>query len=309
MAVSKDTAALDFLHDLPPPEPPRFWEDRDGMRVAWNEYGDPDGRPLFYHHGWPSSRLQGRLLHHLARERGFRVLSLDRPGMGQSAWRPGITVQSWAAVVEAFADAHGIGRFHQLGVSGGGPYVLACAARMPERLIASAVLCGAVPLWHTGSKGLHPVYRIMIPLIKLPKSWFSPFLRFAARHSSGPPERPPASWVLRMLPEPDRRIMLENPGIQKVFSESFNEGVRQGGRHVMNNGAIYLHDWDISFQDIRHPIRYWHGGLDQHISAAMVERFVSLVAGASLIVDPEEGHFSLAIHRAAGAMDHLAAMS
>lgn len=307
--VSEDISPLDFLQNLPPPEAPRFWEAGNGTRVAWNEYGDPAGRPLFYHHGWPSSRLQARLLHHLARERGFRVLALDRPGMGQSTWLPGCSLFLWASVLEAFADAHGIERFYQLGVSGGGPYALACAARMPERLIASTVLCGAVPIWNNGSEGLHPVYRIMIPLTKLPKSWFSPFLRFAARHSSGSPERPPVSWVLRMLPEPDRRIMVENPEIQKVFAESFIEGVRQGARCVMDNGEIYLHDWEISFKDLRHPIHYWHGGRDQHISAAMVERFVSRVAGASLTVDAEEGHFSLAIHRATDAMDYLTAKS
>ena len=305
--MSEDSAPLDFLHNLPPPEAPRFWEAGNGRLVAWNEYGDPAGRPLFYHHGWPSSRLQARLLHHLALARGFRVLALDRPGMGHSTYQPGRTLKSWSALLAAFADAQGIGKFSQLGVSGGGPYALACAATMPERLTASAVLCGVVPLWNADHAGLHPVYRIMIPLLKLPKCWFSPLLRTATCYSTASPERPPVSWILRMLPEPDRRIMLENPDIQKVFAESFNEGVRQGGRCVMDDGEIYLHDWEIPFQDIRHPIRYWHGGHDRHISATMAERFVSQIAGASLTIDPEEGHFSLAIHRATAAMDYLAA--
>jgi pimeloyl-ACP methyl ester carboxylesterase len=296
---------LDFLSNLPPPEKPRIWEAGNGRLVAWNEYGDPAGRPLIYYHGWPSSRLQARLLHHLASERGMRVLALDRPGMGHSTHQPERTLKSWPALVAAFADAQGIGKFSQLGVSGGGPYVLACAAAMPERLKASAVLCGAAPLWKTDRRGLHPAYRIIIPLLKLPKCWFSPLLRMATRHSTDSPERPPVSWILRMLPEPDRRIMLGNPGIQRIFAESFNEGVRQGGRCVMDDGEIYLHDWEIPLEDIRHPIRYWHGGQDRHISAAMTERFVSRIAGAELTIDPEEGHFSLAIYRAADAMDYL----
>jgi len=304
--VSNETDTLGFLRNLPPPEAPRFWETGDGRLLAWNEYGDPAGRPMFYYHGWPSSRLQARLLHHLARERGLRVLALDRPGMGHSTHEPGRTLKSWPALVAAFADAQGIGRFAQLGVSGGGPYVLACAAVLPERVTASAVLCGAVPLWNADRKGLHPAYRIIIPLLNLPRSWFSPFLRTATRHSTGPPERPPVSWILRMLPEPDRRIMLENPDTRMIFAESFNEGVRQGGRCVMDDGEIYLHDWEIPLEEIRHPIHYWHGGQDRHISAAMAQRFVSQVAGAVLTVDPQEGHFSLAIHRATDAMDHLA---
>jgi pimeloyl-ACP methyl ester carboxylesterase len=303
--VSKETIALDFLQNLPPPEAPRFWDAGDGRRVAWNEYGDPAGRPLFYYHGWPSSRLQARLLHHLARERGFRVLALDRPGMGHSTYQPGRTLKSWPALVAAFADCQGIGRFSQLGVSGGGPYVLACAARMPERLQASAVLCGAVPLWNADRSGLHLAYRIIIPLLHFPKSWFSPWLRAAARHSTGPLDRPPVSWILRMLPVQDRMIMLENPEIRMIFAESFNEGVRQGGRCVMDDGEIYLHDCGITLGEIRHPIRYWHGAHDRHISAAMAQRFICRIAGAVLTIDPDEAHFSLAIHRARDAMDYL----
>lgn len=216
-------------------------------------------------------------------------------------------MKSWPDLLAAFADAHGIGRFYQLGVSGGGPYALACAATMPERLIASAVLCGAVPLWNADCGELHPAYRIMIHLLKLPKCWFSPLLCAATRYSAASAARPPVSWILHMLPEPDRRIMLENPDIQRVFAESFNEGVRQGGRCVIDDGEIYLHDWEIPLEEIRHPIHYWHGGQDRHISAAMTERFVSRVAGAILTIDSEEGHFSLAIHRATAALDHLAA--
>src|SRR5687768_16775195 len=115
---------LSFLDNLPPITAPSFWEYQPGIRIAWNEYGDPSGDTLFYYHGWPSSRLQARAIHHLALDRGIRVIALDRPGMGKSTRIPGRKLEDWAPLIEAFADAHGIGRFAQLGVSGGGPYVL-----------------------------------------------------------------------------------------------------------------------------------------------------------------------------------------
>ncbi|MGL5019471.1 MAG: alpha/beta fold hydrolase [Luteolibacter sp.] len=86
---------LEYLENLQPVGPPVFWHNSRGERIAWNEYGEPGGGVVMFYHGWPSSRLQPRAVHHLAREHGIRVIALERPGMGQSTlvrggdWRTG----------------------------------------------------------------------------------------------------------------------------------------------------------------------------------------------------------------------------
>jgi pimeloyl-ACP methyl ester carboxylesterase len=302
-----DTGDLGYLRKPPAPREPSFWQSPAGRRLAWTEYGDPAGRPLIYCHGWPSSRLQAALLDQAARERGLRVLAIDRPGMGRSDRQAGRALRDWPPLLAAFADAQGIVDFLQLGVSGGGPYVLACAAMLPERVAASAVLCGAVPLAGGMRRGLHPVYRLLIPLRHLPHAWFTPGLRIAARSAAGPPDKPPVSWLLATLPRPDRELLMQNREALQVIAGSFSEGVRQGGRCVMEDAAIYLHDWQLPLDRIARPIRYWHGGADRHISAGLARAFVSGIPHARLDVDPGEGHFSLAVHRMCDALDHLAA--
>jgi pimeloyl-ACP methyl ester carboxylesterase len=47
--------------------------------------------------------------------------------------------------VAAVADALGIGRFAVLGHSGGGPHALACAALLPERVIAAVSVSAPAP--------------------------------------------------------------------------------------------------------------------------------------------------------------------
>lgn len=299
---------MDFLRNLPSLEEPRFWQAPSGRMLAWNEYGDPAGKPMIYVHGWPSSRLQGRLVHHLARERGLRVLAPDRPGMGRSTYEPGRRLESWPQLVAGFADSLGIGRFAQLGVSGGGPYVLACAAMLGKRVTASAVLCGAVPIAGADRRGLHPAYRMLLPLRRLPKCWFTPPLRIAARVAAGDPCKPPVSWILASLPAEDRNLLAEHPEVRLVLAESFCEGVRQGGRGVMGDAEIYCQPWPLPPEQIHAPVRYWHGGRDRNISVSMVRAFTARIPGARLDVDADEGHFSLAIHRARDAMDHLAAV-
>jgi pimeloyl-ACP methyl ester carboxylesterase len=303
---------LEFLQNLPPAEEPRFWEISPGRRLAWNEYGDTDGFPVMYYHGWPSSRLQARLTHHLARERGLRIVAMDRPGMGHSTFEPGRTLDSWPELMERFADALEIGKFGQLGVSGGGPYVLACAARIPGRLTGSAVLSGAVPLTELrhGPLGLHLLYRMLIPCRKLPAWVFSGLFRIASIASRCQPVWPPMSWLLRTLAAEDRRLLLDFPEVWAVITKSFQEGVcGGGGRGVMADAEIYFQRLTIDLANLRHPIRYWHGGEDRNIPEELVREFTGKIAGAELVEDEEMGHFSLVLRRAPAALDYLAEVS
>lgn len=300
------TGTLKYLENLPPAAPPEFWQNARGDRIAWNEYGDPGGGVMMFYHGWPSSRLQARAVHHLARERGIRVIALDRPGMGQSTLVRGRRLEDWGPLVEEFADAHGIGRFTQLGVSGGGPYVLPCVGRMPDRVAGSAVLCGAVPLGPQEDRvGLHPLYRAMIAMKWMPPPCFSPAFKVGGWLAHGNLNRPPLAWLLASLPAADREVVWSNPRGVPVFVASFVEGVRQGGSGVMSDADVYLNEWKVDLSSIRRTIRYWHGGEDRNLPVGLVKKLVARIPGARLQLDEREGHFSLALKRASDAMDHL----
>src|SRR6185312_3853086 len=100
----------------------------DGRTLACLELGDPSGPPVLYFHGYPGSRLEARVAAAAARRLGLRLLAVDRPGFGQSTFQTGRSIGAWAADVAALADRLALGRFSIVGVSGGGPYALACAA-------------------------------------------------------------------------------------------------------------------------------------------------------------------------------------
>ena len=118
----------------------------DGRRLGYAEYGDPEGKPLFYCHGFPASRLEAALLDPSARKAGVRVVAADRPGCGLSDFQPDRRIGDWPGDVVELAGALGIDRFAVVGVSGGGPYALACARKIPQRLTAAAVVCGLGPV-------------------------------------------------------------------------------------------------------------------------------------------------------------------
>jgi pimeloyl-ACP methyl ester carboxylesterase len=119
---------------------------RDGRRLGFAEFGDRQGKPVFYFHGFPGSRLEARLADRISRESKIRFIGIDRPGYGLSSLKPGRTFVDWADDVIGLADALGVDRFSILGVSGGGPYAAACACKIPDRLDTIGIICGMGPV-------------------------------------------------------------------------------------------------------------------------------------------------------------------
>src|SRR4029453_18897037 len=119
---------------------------RDGRILAWREYGPSDGRPLLRFQGTPGSR-NSRHPHEDAYERlNARVIVFDRPGYGASTHLPGRGVSVAADDAAELLDHLGRDVMHAIGGSGGGPHVLAFAARYPERVRAASVVVGGAIL-------------------------------------------------------------------------------------------------------------------------------------------------------------------
>src|SRR5437667_3206887 len=117
-----------------------------GGSVALGEYGAPTGTPIFFCHGWPSSRTMAELTDADARDLDLRMISPDRPGIRDSSFLPERKLLDWPPLLAEVADRMDIGEFRILAISGGAPYAFAAAWAMPQRVRAIAVASGAAPL-------------------------------------------------------------------------------------------------------------------------------------------------------------------
>ena len=126
---------------------PRTIRLRDGRALAYAEYGDPNGRPVFYFHGFPSCHLEISLADGTAKRLGVRLIALDRPGFGESDFKEGRTIPDWADDVKEAAEQLGITRFAVMGVSGGGPYSASCAAKLSSLISRAAIVGSGVSAW------------------------------------------------------------------------------------------------------------------------------------------------------------------
>ena len=134
----------------------------DGRRLSYAEYGDPDGEPVILLHGNPGSRLFYGLIPGAPFRAGLRLICPDRPGYGQSDFFPrGRGVEDYPDDVTALADALGLDRFAIFGASGGGPYALACAWKIPHRLTAIGVFASIGPFTPEVAHDMNPSVRLM----------------------------------------------------------------------------------------------------------------------------------------------------
>src|ERR1041384_820935 len=193
---------------------------RDGRRLGFVEHGDTKGRPLFYFHGWPSSRLESCALSPLCAEMGLRVIAPDRPGCGLSDFKTRRTIPDWASDLSELADHLGLDHFTVLGISGGGPYAAACAARIPQRVSTAALVCSMAPLDVPAiTKGMVLTHRCLLRFAqnfpRLAQMIAGPCLRAIwGRGAQAIPRH-----IEDRLPELDQRT-LASPGLRTILTSS-----------------------------------------------------------------------------------------
>lgn len=270
----------------------------DGRRVAVASHGDPQGKPLFLFHGIPVSRLGHEFADAPARERGVRVLCPDRPGIGLSSPKPDRTLSCYPDDVEALADALGLERFAVLGLSGGGPYALACGAKLPERVTAVGVMAGVGPLDRPGAReGLTETDLRLLDLSSRQPLLARLMLGAMARLARFAPSVMVKQFADE-LGEPDSSFLQEKKhelGAAGVLSPLV-EAFRQGAGGPAEEYRLCGLPWEFALEEVRVPVHLWQGKEDQMTPVHHAEDMAFRLPHAHLHVLPSTGHLSLARH-------------
>ena len=259
-------------------------------RVAYERWGDLDGRPMFFLHGTPGCRLNRHPDATLWPSLGLHVITIDRPGYGESTALPGRRVSHAAGDVAAVADALGLGRFLVVGSSGGGPHALACAAELGHRVLACAAVASAAPLLPGEVEDLIGVnrksFRIMAEHGRPGMVDFLGSLRdqFLAD--------PVGALEAQLADAPSADIEWnQREDVQTVRREAILEALRPGVQGWVDDSvSIFGDDWNVDLGRVNSPVRFWHSDDDKNGPLAAVQRLVDSVPGASLSVWSGEGH-------------------
>jgi pimeloyl-ACP methyl ester carboxylesterase len=269
----------------------------DGAVVAFQEYGDPTGMPVIFCHGWPSSCTMAQLTDEAARALGVRIISPDRPVISGSSMQFDRKLSDWPGVVEQLVDDLEIDEFRILAISGGAPYAYATAVAMPERVRAIAIVGGVIPFAELNDfKGLLPLYRWMLAFYRnrpqLLRQMFRvvrPFLSVRA-----PIQLRPVLLKMLLLRPCDAASLRDDAAFEAIF-ESQRRAWRGSAEGVMIDAQVYAQPWGLAIEDVRVPVRLWHGIEDRAFAVRLAEEIANRFPNCKARFIQNEGHYSLPI--------------
>jgi pimeloyl-ACP methyl ester carboxylesterase len=268
---------------------------KDDRQLAYSEFGDPEGQAVFFFHGWPGARLQGQIAHSASQNLAIRVIAPDRPGFGSSDFQPGRSILDWPRDITVLADQLGIDRFAVLGLSGGAPYALACAHKIPQQLTAIGVISGIGPVDSPGAAdGVSPTLKRLILLTKnVP--WLVKIILW--RSSRKVRKDPEGSFtkLLTTLLAPDRDALLQ-PGIKEKALTARIDSFQSGSRGHLWEIGLFARPWGFHREEIHLPVHIWHGEQDQEILQITAQNQAAAIPDCRTTYFPHEGHYSLYIN-------------
>jgi pimeloyl-ACP methyl ester carboxylesterase len=268
---------------------------RDGGQIAYDEYGDPNGTPVFFCHGWPSSRTMAEFTHAAGRDLGVRIISPDRPGIRGSSFQAARKLIDWPLVLEQLAQHLGIDRFRMLAISGGAPYAYVTGWAMRERVRAMAIVSGAPPIAELSDQSdLWAFYRWMLHCYTRYPRFSRWGFRFARPFLSLRAPRRTHPMLLKLLPPSDAAALRDSRAFDICF-ESQREAWRASALGVLADAEIYARPWGFALEDVDVPVRLWHGKEDRAFAFRLAEEVAQRLPNCTARYVDKTGHYSLPI--------------
>ncbi|KAL4874361.1 Alpha/Beta hydrolase protein [Aspergillus karnatakaensis] len=266
--------------------------------LSFAEYGSPQGHPLLFLHGFPSSRLEASALHTTALQKNIRLISPDRPGYGLSTYQSNRSIPNWVDDIRSLVDYLELSKYAVLGGSGGGPYALACARFLDaERMSGVGLLASGGP-WEAGMEHVSYSRRLFAFLARRTPGLLGygidgtvNVLRWAI--STQAVTNRINMWLESQ--ESSEKSELDIDKRREMLLGMVFEAFRQGSAATVQEAVLLSEDWGFRLEDVRYqPVRIWHGEEDRNAPVAMIRYMAERVPGAVLRVYEGETHYTVA---------------
>jgi pimeloyl-ACP methyl ester carboxylesterase len=270
----------------------------DGRTLAVQEAGDPGGRPVLVHMGSPNSRhLYGPNTVDAA-ARGLRLICYDRPGYGGSAPQPGRSHADCAADVRAICAALQVDRVAIWGISGGGAHALACAALLPDLVVAVAALAGLAPYGAEGLdwfEGMGQDNLDDFQLLLRDEAAARAKMERDREHFLSATADDLAKGLESLLSPTDAATL--TGGMAEYLTFTGHAGLAPGSEGWWEDAIAQAGPWGFDVGDISVPVMVMHGRQDRFVPVGHGEWLAAHIPGVEARILDHDGHLTLLQNR------------
>jgi pimeloyl-ACP methyl ester carboxylesterase len=266
----------------------------DGRQLEYRITGRPDGPAVLFHTGTPAATTDFSGVTGPASALGLRVIGYSRPGYGRSTERAGRSVGDAAEDVAALLDELGVDEFRAFGWSGGGPHALACAALLPGRCRAAAVLASVAPYPARGLDFMEGMDQLNIDEFGAAIAGFDAIdgmLRPEVEHFREVTGSALAEGMGGLLSAVDKAALTGT--FADELALAFRGAVESGPAGWRDDDLAFVRDWGFAVSDITMPVAVWQGRHDRMVPFAHGEWLAAEIPTAEAHLFEDEGHISL----------------
>jgi pimeloyl-ACP methyl ester carboxylesterase len=275
--------------------------------------GPPEGLPLLLHDGTPVGLALYPPTVQAAQARNLRAIQIARPGYERSTPRPGRAVADVAGDTAGVLDVLGLDTFVTVGLSGGGPHALACAAGLPGRCLAAASVAGVAPYGAEGldwTAGMGPENVAEFGAAVRGQAELTEFLDREAAALASVTGAEVAVSLGGLISAADRAVL----------TGEYADHVAAGLRAALSAGIVgwreddlaFVKDWGFTLgwdpsagEAAAAPVAIWQGDQDRMVPFGHGRWLAANIPGARAHLLPGEGHLTIGVSGIGRILDDL----
>jgi pimeloyl-ACP methyl ester carboxylesterase len=229
----------------------------NGHALSYTEYGKENGYPVLVQHGLIASIDDYHLFDSLIKA-GIRVISIARPGYGESTPYQMSQMAEWGEIVSCLADELQLSQFDVLGMSSGAPYSYALAHKFPDKARNIFIFSGIPALYDA---------RVLA-------AWPYPSNKDAS---------------INELEELAKELFFSNLSKEALAQNDIQDSTRHNCFGIALDFKLRCNDWGFLLSDVKQNVLMQHCRTD---NLAPVEITSKLLSNCQLEIREDGEHFS-----------------